>query len=82
MSARVTGVIDDVHARRRLIAEVERCQQVEEQAGAAAASAAQAVVEELAATGLASIDAARALALPDAERARLEATSSRVVHAR
>ena len=63
-----------VTERRRLIDDVERAQRDAQHAEQTASSAAQAVADELAVAGHDTIEQARALALPEDERARLDAT--------
>ena len=70
----VAAALAAVTERRRLIDDVERAQRDAQHAEQAASSAAQAVADELAVAGHDTIEQARALALPEDERARLDAT--------
>ena len=70
----VAAALAAVTERRRLIDDVERAQRDAQHAEQTASSAAQAVADELAVAGHDTIEQARALALPEDERARLDAT--------
>ncbi|TJZ97587.1 hypothetical protein FA951_03630 [Dermacoccus nishinomiyaensis] len=75
----VAAALAAVTERRRLIDDVERAQRDAQHAEQAASSAAQAVADELAVAGHDTIEQARALALPEDERARLDATCNDAV---